>query len=70
MDEHSSDPPPSPLQPLLLKGEVTFDYLSWKGESEKFLKRAWKYDAGAGLLKRGALTLFLIYFFKVYHFYI
>ena len=29
-------------------------------------KKAWKYDAGAGLLKRGELALFLFNFFKAY----
>ena len=29
-------------------------------------KKAWKYDAGAGLLKRGELALFLFNFCKTY----
>ena len=33
-------------------------------ESEKFLKRGWKYGAGAGLLKRGKAGTFPIYFFQ------
>ena len=33
-------------------GGVNFNYLPWRGESEK-LKKGWKYGAGAGLLKGG-----------------
>ena len=62
------------LDPLFFKGggrEVNFDYLSRRGGGIwKFKKRGWKYGAGAGPLKRGGLTLFLLNFFEVYHFYI
>ena len=53
--------------PALFKerGEVNFDYLPRKGDYKKL-----KYGTGAGLLKMGELTLFLINLLKVHHFYI
>ena len=51
-------------------GGVNFDYLPWRGGILKNEKRGWKYCAGVGLFKRGALALFLLNAFKVYHFYI
>ena len=66
--DHGSDP-------LLFKGgEVNFNYLPGRGGNLKN-KNGWKYGAGAGLLKREGLALFLFnfyiyYHYKVYHFYI
>ena len=58
-------PPPLPLK----RWEVNFDYLPWRVGNLKNQKKVWKYDVGAGLIKRGdELGLFLFNFFKVYHF--
>ena len=45
-------------------------YLPWSEVDLRNFKKGWTYGAGAGLLKRGGLTLVLFNFFKVYHFYI
>ena len=51
-----------PFPPSFLKGgEVNFDYLPWRGESEK-LKKRWKYHTGTDLLKRRGLALFPFFF--------
>ena len=57
MVEHSS--PPSFLK--VGSREVNFDYLPWRGESEK-LKKRWKYHTGTDLLKRRGLALFPFFF--------
>ena len=61
------------LPPPILKGPggggVIFDYLPWRGNSEKLKKGGGSMVQGQVLLK-GVLSLFLFNFFKVYHFYI
>ena len=49
-----------------------FKYLSRRGDLKNWKKGRWKYDAGAGYLKRGGgrLTVFPFNIFKVYYFYI
>ena len=58
---HSSDPK---------RGGVNCDYLSRRGGSEKLKKAGGSMVQGQVLLKGRGLTLFLFFFFKVYHFYI
>ena len=64
---------PSPL--VLKRGEVNFDYLPRREESEKLQKRRWKYGAEADSLKsvcvcvcergeRWGTDTFRIYFFQ------
>ena len=60
---HSLDSPP------LKKEGVNFNYLPRSGESEKLKKGNGSMVQGQVFLK-GALTLLLFNFFKVYHFYI
>ena len=64
MVEHSS--PPSFLK--VGSGEVNFDYLPWRGGSEK-LKKGGSIIQGQIFLKEGGWH-FSHFFFKVYHFYI
>ena len=44
-------------------GYILQEHLEWHGSEPPF-------GAGAGLLKRRGLALFVFHFFKVYHFYI
>ena len=47
-------------------GEVNFNYLTWRGESEKLKKRGGSMVQGQVLLKGGEeLALFLFSFFRV-----
>ena len=53
--------------PPFQRGGSKFWLPLWREGTWKIKKRGWKYGPGAGPAKRGALTLFVSNFFKVYH---
>ena len=55
--------------PFFKWGEVNFNYLPWRRESEKLEKEGGSIVQGQVFLKEG-LALFLFNLLKVYHFYI